>query len=36
MNIDIGRKNLAFGWMWLVLGMLFGFFMQLKKAAQRL
>jgi hypothetical protein len=30
MEIDIGRKNIAFGWMWLTLGMLFGFFLQLK------
>ena len=30
MEIDVGRKNLAFGWMWLALGMLFGFFMFIK------
>ncbi len=30
MEIVTGRKNLAFGWMWLALGMLFGFFLDLK------
>ncbi len=30
MEIDIGRKNVAFGWMWLALSMLFGFFLQIK------
>lgn len=30
MEIDVGRKNLAFGWTWLILAMVYGLFMQIK------
>ncbi|MBI2841058.1 MAG: hypothetical protein HYX75_22285 [Acidobacteria bacterium] len=30
MEIEVGRKNVAFGWSWLALGLLFGFFLEIK------